>query len=173
MIWIAFDLPMILIILHSCCKSKYALRPRPLDCWNKFECNVWLLIGLGLVVAFLAWLSSRNYWEPQYLTHLQVGGKFFSTVTLLYYLCFAPNVLTAGVVLCCRVTWTFCLHLHFRGCSLLFFVVVHFCGSLWHSNTSQGGTYNGRIEVWKLFESLCWKKAEAKLWMKAEMKFIL
>ena len=79
-------------------------------CWSVL---VWLWL-------FWAGLSSRNYWEPQYLTHLQVGGKFFSTVTLLYYLCFAPNVLTAGVVLCCRVTWTFCLHLHFRGCWLLF-----------------------------------------------------
>ena len=91
------------------------------DCWSV---SIWLWL-------FLAGLSSRNYWEPQYLTHLQVGGKFFSTVTLLYYLCFAPNVLTAGVVLCWRVTWTFCLQLHFRGCWLLFFVVVHFYGSLW------------------------------------------
>ena len=35
-----------------------------------------------------------------------------------------------------------------------------------------GGTYNGRNEARKMFESPCWKKAEAKLWMKAEMKFI-
>ena len=34
-----------------------------------------------------------------------------------------------------------------------------------------GGTYNGRNEARKMFESPCWKKAEAKLWMKAEMKF--
>lgn len=108
---------------------------------------------------FLAGLSSRNYWEPQYLTHLQVGGKFFSTVTLLYYLCFAPNVLTAGVVLCCRVTSTFCLHLHFRGCWLLHF---RGCSLLWLAlvrlhlstrslSTSSLGLHNAHIKwlnVW-------------------------
>ena len=37
--------------------------------------------------------------------------------------------------------------------------------------TKYGGTYNGRNEARKMFESPCWKTAEAKLWMKAEMKF--
>ena len=159
MIWIAFDLPMSLIILHYCCKSKYALRPRPLDCWNKFECNVCLLIGLALVVAFfwLDWapviIGSRNIWPIYKLAvSFSAPSPFFITFVLPQMcwrleLFFAAAWLGLFASICIFVA----VHICFCGCSLLWLALVRLhlsTRSLWTCLLGLHNVHIKWINVW-------------------------